>query len=334
LVEQLAGGEVLLLAQHRDDQAETLLFRLLRGAGVRGLAGMPASRPLGRGRLVRPLLQVSRAELEAYARAEGLSWVEDPSNADTQHARNFLRQTILPALQTRWPAASQSIARCAEHLAEAESLLSELARMDLATAEDAGPLAWLPLPVLTLAALQVLSPSRQRNALRHWLAALTRLPDSDHWAGWETLRDAAQDAHPVWRLADGELHRADGRLWWLAGPWLDRPLAGVPWTDPSRPLVLPGNGRLELLGKAPAGFLEVTYRRGGEILEVAGRGRRDLKRLLNEARLPGFVRGRLPLLCCDGRLLAAANLPGIEGPRDGEWRLHWTPPTNEQGLSW
>ncbi|ERI53187.1 hypothetical protein N878_16440, partial [Pseudomonas sp. EGD-AK9] len=79
---RLGEGEVLLGAQHRDDQAETLLFRLLRGAGVRGLAAMPVARPLGRGTLVRPLLDVPRTELLAYAEAHGLSWVEDPSNAD------------------------------------------------------------------------------------------------------------------------------------------------------------------------------------------------------------------------------------------------------------
>lgn len=334
LAEKVEEGDVLLMAQHRDDQAETLLFRLMRGAGVRGLASMAASRPLGRGNLVRPLLGVAREELAAYARAEGLSWVEDPSNADIHFARNFLRQTILPSLQAHWPAASQNIARCAEHLAEAESLLEDLARLDLATATAGAPLPWLNLPSLDLSALQALSPARQRNALRHWLAPLTRLPDSNHWSGWEDLRDAARDAQPMWCLADGQLHRADGRLWWLAGPWLDIPPIGLPWKDPSRPLALPCNGRLEFIGTAPAGVQAVAYRRGGEVFEVAGRGRRDLKRLLNEARLPGFVRGRLPLLLCDDRLLAVANLPGLDGPHDGAWRLHWTPPTNAQGLSW
>lgn len=331
---QMAAGDVLFSAQHRDDQAETLLFRLLRGAGVRGLTGMPASRVLGPGTLVRPLLQLSRAELEAYGRAEGLCWVEDPSNADTSLARNFLRRDILPALQSRWPRAAESMARSAAHLAEADALLGELAQGDLRDARRCDEFPWLPLPSLDMHALSALSPARQRNALRHWLAPLTPLPDSDHWVGWEDLRDAAVDAKPVWRLANGELHRADGRLWWLAGDWLAAPASSPAWTDPRQPLELPGNGRLELLGAPPGGRLEVRYRQGGEVLEVPGRGHRDLKRLFNEARLPAFVRGRLPLLVIDGRLSALANLPGLDGSRQDSWRLRWTPPTNDQGLSW
>ncbi|WP_044873781.1 tRNA lysidine(34) synthetase TilS [Pseudomonas sp. LFM046] len=331
---ELGRGEVLLSAQHRDDQAETLLFRLLRGAGVRGLAGMPASRPLGQGSLVRPLLTVSRAELEAFARAEGLAWVEDPSNADTDLARNFLRHVILPALQARWPRVAESLARSAAHMAEADALLNELARADLDAARGHCDFPWLSLPSLELALLACLTPARQRNALRCWLAALTSLPDSDHWAGWENLRDAAADAIPIWRLARGEVHRADGRLWWLSGAWLETPAANLVWADAGEPLDLPGNGRLEILGTPPAGRLEVRYRQGGEVLEVSGRGRRDLKRLLNESHLPAFVRGRLPLLVVDGELLAVANLPDLDGTRQGGWRLHWTPPTNDQGLSW
>lgn len=333
-IRQLDAGDVLFSAQHRDDQAETLLFRLLRGAGVRGLAGMPASRPLGPGILVRPLLQLSRAELEAYARDEGLCWVEDPSNTDTSLARNFLRHNILPALQHRWPRAGESMARSAAHLAEADALLGELAQADLQGASSCNEFPWLPLPSLDLQVLGALSPPRQRNALRHWLAPLTPLPDSGHWAGWEDLRDAAVDAKPVWRLANGELHRSDGRLWWLAGDWLAAPASIPVWTDAGLPLELPGNGWLELLGPPPEGRLEVRYRQGGEVLEVPGRGHRDLKRLFNEACLPTFVRGRLPLLVVDGRLSALANLPGLDGSHQGGWRLRWTAPTNDQGLSW
>lgn len=331
---QLGTGEVLLSAQHRDDQAETLLFRLLRGAGVRGLAGMPQERPLGLGCLVRPLLHASRTELEAYARAEGIDWVEDPSNSDTSLARNFLRREVLPLMQSRWPRATESLVRSAEYMAEAEDLLGELAQIDLTAAQSGSRFPWLPLPSLELSALASLSPQRQRNALRYWLAKLTPLPDSNHWAGWEDLRDAAADAAPIWRLAMGELHRADGRLWWLSGEWLTAPECDFPWTNTCLPLELPGNGTLSLLGGAPAGRLEVRYRRGGEVLELAGRGRRDLKRLLNETRLPAFVRGRLPLLFVDGELLAVANLPGLDSPGASNWQLRWSPPTSDQGLSW
>ncbi len=330
---QLSGDEVLLTGQHRDDQAETLLFRLLRGAGLRGLAGMPVSRALGRGQLVRPLLGVSREELGLYAAAHGLSWVDDPSNSNSRFARNHLRNEVLPVIKARWPQAATNIARAAAHLDEAQQLLDELASVDLANASVAGPYAWINVPSLALPALATLSPARQRNALRHWLAPLTRLPDSDHWAGWESLRDAGQGGRPVWRLADGELHRDQGRIWWLSDNWL-RPMQAVGvWPDACRRLDLPGNGQLFIEGDVPSGALEVRYRLGGEILNLPGRGHRDLKRLLNECEIPLFVRGRLPLLFREGEFLAVANLPALNVCGPESWMLHWVPPTNDQSLS-
>lgn len=329
----LAVGEVLLTGQHQDDQAETLLFRVLRGAGVRGLAAMPFSRALGAGQLLRPLLNVSREALEAYARKHRLRWVEDPSNDDSRYSRNYLRNQVLPALKSRWPQATASMARSAAHLAEAQQLLDELALADLASAEPSGPFAWLNLPSLALPVLAELSPARQRNALRHWLAPLTRLPDSDHWVGWENLRDAGLGGRPIWRLTDGELHRDQGRIWWLSDNWLLAPQNVVPWSDPSRVLTLPGNGQVSIAGRIPYGSLEVRYRQGGEIFKVPGRGHRDLKRLLNELEIPLFVRGRLPLLYCNGEFIAVANLAALNvcGPENG--LLHWMPPTNDQSLS-
>ena len=104
LVEALVGkGDLVLMAHHGDDQAETVLFRMLRGSGLAGLAGMPASRELGAATLVRPLLAFERAELERWARVAGLSWVDDPSNTDQRFDRNFLRHTVLPLLRDRWP---------------------------------------------------------------------------------------------------------------------------------------------------------------------------------------------------------------------------------------
>lgn len=327
-VDALAPGEVLLTGQHREDQAETLLFRLLRGAGVRGLAGMPEQRTLGQGALLRPLLDVSRAALEAYADAQHLSWVEDPSNSDTQYTRNYLRHAVFPVLRKRWPQVAQNLARTAEHLSEAQGLLDELAIQDLAQASTPCGIDWLPLASLDLQVLRTLSPARQRNALQYWLAKRTRLPDARHWAGWEDLRDASGDGRPCWRLTDGELHRANERIWWLSDDWLKVP-AELNWSDPTQELALPDNGSLHLSGMLPQGPLRIAYRKGGESLQVAGRGRRDLKRLLNELQLPLFVRSRLPLLYRDEQLLAVANLPNLS---QGEWQLHWCVPTSAQGL--
>ncbi|KAF1056803.1 MAG: tRNA(Ile)-lysidine synthase [Pseudomonas delhiensis] len=332
--QRLEPGACLLTAQHRDDQAETLLLRLLRGAGVRGLASMPSQRTLGAGHLLRPLLTVPRSELEAYAQAHRLSWVEDPSNDDPAFARNYLRHRVMPVLTEQWPQAAACLARSAEHLAEAEQLLGELAEQDLHAARTLNDCTWLALPSLEVAVLSRLSEARQRNALRHWLAPLTAMPDSDHWAGWQDLRDASVDAEPVWRLNGGELRRSRGRVWWLGGDWLREPapLDGVgPVTEQIMPL--PGNGHLSLTGRPPVGPLHLAYRQGGETLALAGRGHRDLKRLLAESDLPAFVRGRLPLLWRGDELLGVANCPGLRGAGEQGWELHWSPPTSDSGLS-
>ena len=326
-------GEVLLTGQHRDDQAETLLFRLMRGAGVRGLAGMPRERPLGRGHLLRPLLDATRAELEAYATEYQLSWIEDPSNQDCQFSRNYLRHQVFPVLTARWPQAMATMARSAAHLSEAQGLLDELAQIDLAHAGTVSDFDWLGLPSLELAPLEKLSDARQRNALSHWLKPLTTLPDSDHWSGWENVRDATGDARPVWRLAGGELHRAGGRLWWLSGGWLRIPPSPVSWAEPSVSLALPDNGVLKFTGQIPAGPLQIRYREGGEVMSLPGRGHRDLKRLLNESGVPGFARGRLPLVYSGQQLLAVANLRGLNGGEQDGWHLHWQPQVEDQGLS-
>jgi tRNA(Ile)-lysidine synthase len=326
-------NELLLTAQHRDDQAETLLFRLLRGAGVRGLSAMPEQRVLGRGHLLRPLLDASRAELQAYATEQQLNWIEDPSNDDRRFSRNYLRHQVFPVLTERWPQALATITRSAAHLSEAQGLLDELAEMDLANACTPCEFDWLGLPSLALAPLEKLSMARQRNALSHWLAARTPLPDSDHWSGWQALRDASGDGRPVWRLANGELHRAGGRVWWLSGSWL-RPVEPAPiWTDPASALLLPGNGCLSLSGQIPEGPLHVRYRQGGEFTHLPGRGHRDLKRLLNESAVPLFARGRLPLVYREEQLLAVANLPGLDASAHECWKLHWQPPMSDQGLS-
>lgn len=325
--------DVLLTGQHRDDQAETLLFRLLRGAGVRGLCGMPAQRVMGQGSLVRPLLDVTRAELETYAQDHGLRWVEDPSNQDRQFSRNYLRHQVMPLLTGRWPQTHASMARSAAHLREAQGLLDELAQIDLAHASLPDEFEWLGLPSLGFATIAGLSAARQRNALSHWLEPLTRLPDTDHWSGWIDLRDAGNDASPVWRLADGELHRSAGRLWWLSGQWLRTPVVSSEWHEPSLALRLPDNGRVMFSGQTPAGALHIRYRRGGEVMHLTDRGHRDLKRLLNERAVPGFVRGRLPLLFRGEELLAVANLPGLDGNVQEGWRLHWVSFDEDQGLS-
>lgn len=329
---QLRPEQVLLSAQHRDDQAETLLFRLLRGAGVQGLSGMPSSRPLGVGQLLRPLLNCSRSELLAYAQEHGLQWVEDPSNADQHYSRNFIRQQVLPLLQQRFAQTVGSLVRSAEHMAEAGVLLDELAAQDVQAAR-AQPWPWLALPCLAAAPLRELSPARQRNALRYWLRPFTAMPDTQHWAGWHSLLNAAEDATPVWRLAGGELRRSHGYVYWLSGVWLQPVPAMTRAIAPDQTVGLVGNGWVRLSGPLSPGHWQVRYRQGGERMNVAGRGQRDLKRLLNEWHVPVFVRDRLPLLWRDDQLIAVANLPAAPAGPAANWQLQWQPAGDDQGLS-
>src|SRR5947207_1165379 len=163
LGEALRDGETLLTAHHEDDQLETVLLQLLRGAGLAGIAAMPARAPLARGFLVRPLLASSRQELIAYLRARGLEWIEDPMNSELRLDRNYLRARVLPAIRERWPAAATTVTRTARHAAEAQRLLDELGRADVARAAFGAR--------LSAKVLRALTPERRRNALRYWMTA-------------------------------------------------------------------------------------------------------------------------------------------------------------------
>ena len=214
--ENLQQDEVLLQAHHQDDQVETLLLRLLRGAGPRGLAAIPPRRRLGKGWVVRPLLSFSRAELRAYAEAAGLEWVEDPSNSDTSLDRNYCRHVILPAMEERWPSYRRSLHKTATLSREADGLLQDLAAIDLQAAlagEHDDPAAALAQETqeslaakgLPLAYLRTLTPARQRNALRLFLHRLG-LPD----LGWNRLQQLVSNIIPATGRA--EFHLGEHRL--------------------------------------------------------------------------------------------------------------------------
>jgi len=162
----LEAGECLLTAHHQDDQAETVLLRLLRGAGPKGLSAMAWCRSLGKGVLARPLLDTPRADLEAYAQREKLAWIEDESNLSTKIDRNYLRHTVLPLLTARWSGAAVSLSRAARHCREAGQLLEEMAREDVDKAQ--GSVA----DTLSLSVLKKLTRPRQKNLVRFWLKKL------------------------------------------------------------------------------------------------------------------------------------------------------------------
>jgi tRNA(Ile)-lysidine synthase len=325
----LADGEALLTAHHQDDQLETVLLQLLRGAGVAGLAAMPAVAAFARGTLVRPLLDVPRDALTAWVRAQGLTWVEDDSNAVTSFDRNYLRARVLPVIRERWPAAAATAARAARHAAQAQRLLDLLGEADAARA-SCGTL-------LSAKVLRTLAPDRRRNALRFWITSAGYLapPTSrlEEIAG--TLLAARADRQPlvawegawVQRQADQlSLHQgavrgrrpSAGAAHAMPGPPAATPLA-VTWRWRERRVcVLPppfgtlglrrdARGPLDLDALAPT--LTLRARAGGERLRpVRGGPRRTLKSLLQEARVPVAQRAQLPLVFDGEHLVAAADL--------------------------
>ena len=205
-----SAGELLLLGHHQGDQAETLLFNLLRGAGVAGAAGIPVERRRQHLRILRPLLDVSRDEIETYARDHQLAWVDDESNRDTGLSRNFLRHRVLTVLGARFPAAERNLAQAAGHFAEADVLLGELALIDWRSAADG--------EALKLAMLRELSLPRLKNLLRYRLRQLGwRAPAAvrlDEFA--RQLQTAGADRHPALDLAEGTLIAGGGVLRWVA----------------------------------------------------------------------------------------------------------------------
>lgn len=322
----LAPDEVLLLAHHGDDQAETFLLQALRGAGVRGLASMPASAPFGDGVLARPLLGFGRAEILAYAREQGLDWIEDPSNRDPGLDRSYLRSEVWPAVVQRWPHAADTLGRSAAWCAEAAALQREWAMLDLqACFADSG---------LDVERLRALSGPRRRNALRHWIEDL-RLPPPDrrHLEQIERAVAGRAEAGHLVAWPGAQIRRYRDRLFAMA------PLPQAPGTwsaawRPPEPLELPGGGRLiaeAAVGEglaADSGDLTVRFRKGGERLRLPGRAHSSsLKTALQEAGVPPWVRERLPLVYAGESIAAVADLWVCQGFRagDGErgWQLSW-----------
>jgi len=324
--EQYMGpGCLLILAHHADDQAETVLYRLLRGSGPLGLAGIPAARALGEGELLRPLLTFTRRELEDYAVGEGLSWVEDESNAELTFDRNFIRHRVLPAITERWPDYAARIGLSASLCLDNEQLAAVLAEQDLlGVYEREERLGWS----VSLEAVSHLDPLRQGNLLRHW-AVQHQLPRPGRQVIETFQREllpAREDASPEIHWSGVHLRRYQRRLYLLPpdaeGGTAADSLAWVPRT----PLVLPDNSCLKATLEKGAGLLiprgasvEVRFRQGGERCRPQGRsGSNTLKVLFQEYGLEPWLRQRVPLIFVDGELAAVADLWICEGFAAGE----------------
>ncbi len=305
--------DFVALAHHTDDQAETLLLQLLRGAGVKGASAMPMlARREDSPNLLRPLLHISRREILDYAAAHGLRWIEDESNADDSYPRNFLRHRALPLLERKFPACRTTLARSAQHFAEASELLDDLARLDAAPAicDD----------TLAVVALQALTRPRARNLLRYFLHSIgAPMPQAVQLDDMLCqLCGARQDAAVCVEYGGWEVHRYQGRVYaLLATGGFDRGLV-MPWQGEAeldwpalnvRLIFEPMRGRgisLEKLQRAPA---TLRLRQGGETLRPhPNAATRTLKNMLQEHHIPPWQRDRLPLLYCGDELACVAGV--------------------------
>jgi tRNA(Ile)-lysidine synthase len=332
LSDMLDAGEAVCTAHHQRDQAETLLLQLLRGAGPAGLAAMPAVASLGRGWLVRPILDVGPEALRDYLESHGMGWTEDPGNADRRYDRNFLRHEVMPRLMDRWPGAQRTLARAAAHQADGMAVADALARLDLDAARDPRT------GTLSLPALTALPAPRARNLLRGWLAE-RGLPAAGAVHLQEILDglvSARNDAMPLVTWPGAEVRRHRDALHAQAPLPSHDPDRVLPWV-PGEALELP-HGELDAtlaegrgLRAAPSmgARVEVRFRRGGERFRPVGRRHSTtLKKLLQASDLPPWLRERVPLVYIDDELAAVAGMWVAEahaaGGRDSGWVLRWS----------
>jgi tRNA(Ile)-lysidine synthase len=337
------GIEDLLLAHHQNDQAETVLLQLMRGAGVAGLSGMPESRLLASSKerasnitLWRPLLGLRREELEAYAREHKLKWIEDPSNRSSKYRRNAVRKSILPKLESLQPGATANLARSADLLAQAQQLLDRLAQQD-------GKKILKPknnvLSMQPLLDLNARDPAAANNVLRYWLkvAGLT-MPSHERLQGWWLdLQQARSDAKLEWLHDECSIRLWRGQLQIGASEKQEESEQGewifVPVSARSAQGGLPAAW---LMKAKKAGVIEFRARSGAERLQVSASGpRKTLKNLYQENAVPPWQR-QAPLLYIDGELIAVAGA-GVSYPHlvcTGRRMLpEWKPASDTRGAT-
>ncbi|MGS2717803.1 tRNA lysidine(34) synthetase TilS [Eionea flava] len=344
----LQPSDCLVLGHHQQDQAETLLFRLCRGAGVKGLAAMPASRALGCAVLYRPLLEVSQQAIVQYAQQHQLTWVDDHSNVDDQYDRNFLRHQAIPLLQQRWSSLVSQLSTTAITMAQTQALLTEFAKEDFSRVDEKKARTGFSVNLQALAALSL---PRRNNVLRYWcerhdvslptneqLSALNQqffdveLPEApceldELKASIVTSKVSPAKACVSWGRC--EVRYFSGRLYlMIALPKFIAP-PEIEW-DGISDVDLQGAGMLRVVNKPSdvdcayqkthekttsngisltAQAYQIRWRQGGERCTPADRQHsQTVKKLLQEYQLETWLRDRVPLIYADDELVAVGDL--------------------------
>lgn len=323
----LKKNDLLILAHHADDQIETMLFRLFRGSGIKGMSGMPISRLLGNGELFRPLLPFFRRDLESYASANQINWIEDDSNLDIAFDRNFIRHKLIPTINERWPNSSFKLNRSANIFAESDFLINILAQKDFKIVKEVSERVGWSISIDKLNGFEII---RQKNILRYWfnLHNLTLPSYAVLDNALNQMIGSKIDAEPIVSWGDLQLRRFNKKLYLLPLNFEDpnysvkkkkgRELLeknSIKW-DGSSHLILPDSSSLCVKLKMKGGLridvkknLEIRFRSGGERCKPQGRsGSNTLKKLFQEYSLEPWLRNNIPLIYIDNRLAAVGDL--------------------------
>lgn len=297
----------LLTGHHQDDQAETLLLQLFRGAGPKGLSAMPALTEFSNGFHARPMLSVSKQDIVDYCEKHQLDYIEDPSNQDSKHRRNFLRSDVLPLLETVWPTLKSTLSRASELQASTQQVVEERAEEDFRKSSNPDR------DSLSIASLSTLSAARLDNALRYWFQWLKLTMPSQKLLKQltEQMLNASDDAQPSLELEQGSFRRFDGCIYWVPQQVLDFTLKeAVEWNG-EEDLIVTADMALEaswlqqhhpeLMGNA----LTVTVRKGGErFRKHNSESTTSLKNYLQDTNIPVWQRDKVLLIVCDGEVRA------------------------------
>ncbi|PMH41086.1 tRNA lysidine(34) synthetase TilS [Vibrio sp. 10N.286.49.B3] len=318
LAKHIAHGDLLLTGQHSDDQLETFLLALKRGSGPKGLSSMPEIMPLAQGSMLRPLLHVSRHDIESYASEHNLDWVEDESNQDKRFDRNFIRHDISPALIHRWPNIKQAVQRSASLCAEQESLLDELL-----TPIFNGMLG--PEGQLSIEKLTTQSELSRNRLIRMWFShAGQPMPSRDQLTSiWQQVALAQSDAAPQFICSHKIIRRFQQHLYFIddyqdlsnfsqslscdKACHLPDGLGTITLAmNASDPLTC-WSGKIDR--KALNHPLEIHFNPEGLVAHPNGRGHsRKVKKLFQEYSIPPWQRKRLPVVMCGDQVVAIVGL--------------------------
>jgi tRNA(Ile)-lysidine synthase len=308
----IGANDVLLVAQHRDDQLETVLLQLFRGSGLRGLSAMPERMVFGHGLLLRPLLNISKPAIDAYAQAHALSWVDDPSNLSNEYDRNFLRNAVLPLLKQRWPACDKTVARSARHCADAQVVVSEHAKT----------LFWGVFndtdQTLCISQLTSYKIAQQQLVIRHWFQTLNlKMPAQAYISRLQSeVLSAREDSEPVLPGQGYCVRRYRDKLYCLKAATPEMVWDSI-WPAGQTALKVSAHQTLSWLPSSVGicreqwqkATIHVKARSGGEKISLPRRkGRHALKKLFQEAGIPPWKREAIPLVYLDDKLAAVGDL--------------------------